>query len=197
MQHKELNLLRKDSKMQDSNINEGLEHSDLKRLVHPELHIDAYKSKMGRDEDIVVLSFKITGREPAADLVNFIEKGYEWVIDADVSSGEMDDGDYLVFVECDRTQSVPDDVVTMLEDVMNLTEQKMSDWRLMFRSSTEEFEVTADNIRNNVPVTSQDYLRRFGTKELDEMRTAAGVAVTTKAPKNDFTQNLRSLAGIL
>ena len=109
----------------------------------------------------------------------------------------MDDGDYLVFVECDRTKSVPDDVVTMLEDVMNLTEQKMSDWRLMFRSSTEEFEVTADNIRNNVPVTSQDYLRRFGTKELDEMRTAAGVAVTTKAPKNDFTQNLRSLAGIL
>ena len=197
MQHKESNQLRKDSKMQDSNINEGLEHSDLKRLVHPELHIDAYKSKMGRDEDIVVLSFKITGREPAEDLVNFIEKGYEWVIDADVSSGEMDDGDYLVFVECDRTQSVPDDVVTMLEDVMNLTEQKMSDWRLMFRSSTEEFEVTADNIRNNVPVTSQDYLRRFGTKELDEMRTAAGVAVTTKAPKNDFTQNLRSLAGIL
>ena len=183
--------------MQDSNINEGLEHSDLKRLVHPELHIDAYKSKMGRDEDIVVLSFKITGREPAEDLVNFIEKGYEWVIDADVSSGEMDDGDYLVFVECDRTQSVPDDVVTMLEDVMNLTEQKISDWRLMFRSSTEEFEVTADNIRNNVPLTSQDYLRRFGTKELDEMRTAAGVAVTTKAPKNDFTQNLRSLAGIL
>ena len=183
--------------MQDSNINEGLEHSDLKRLVHPELHIDAYKSKMGRDEDIVVVSFKITGREPAEDLVNFIEKGYEWVIDADVSSGEMDDGDYLVFVECDRTKSVPDDVVTMLEDVMNLTEQKMSDWRLMFRSSTEEFEVTADNIRNNVPVTSQDYLRRFGTKELDEMRTAAGVAVTTKAPKNDFTQNLRSLAGIL
>ena len=183
--------------MQDSNINEGLEHSDLKRLVHPELHIDAYKSKMGRDEDIVVVSFKITGREPAEDLVNFIEKGYEWVIDADVSSGEMDDGDYLVFVECDRTKSVPDDIVTMLEDVMNLTEQKMSDWRLMFRSSTEEFEITADNIRNNVPLTSQDYLRRFGTKELDEMRTAAGVAVTTKAPKNDFTQNLRSLAGIL
>ena len=197
MQHKELNQLRKDSKMQDSNINEGLEHSDLKRLVHPELHIDAYKSKMGRDEDIVVLSFKITGREPAEDLVNFIEKGYEWVIDADVSSGEMDDGDYLVFVECDRTKSVPDDIVTMLEDVMNLTEQKMSDWRLMFRSSTEEFEITADNIRNNVPLTAQDYLRRFGTKELDEMRTAAGVAVTTKAPKNDFTQNLRSLAGIL
>jgi hypothetical protein len=183
--------------MHQPNINEGLEQHDLKRLVHNELHIDEFKSKMGRDEDVVVISFKITGREPAEDLVNFVEKGYDWIIDADVSSGEMDDGDYIVFVECDRTQDIPELVVNMMEDLMNLTDQKLSDWRLMFRSSTEEFEVTADNIRNNVPLTAQDYLRRFGNKGLDEMRTAAGVAVTTKAPKNDFTQNLRSLAGIL
>jgi hypothetical protein len=183
--------------MDQSNINEGLEQNDLKRLVHNELHIDEFKSKMGRDEDVMVISFKITGREPAEDLVNFVEKGYDWIIDADVSSGEMDDGDYIVFVECDRTRDIPDLVVTLMEDVMNLTSQKLSDWRLMFRSSPEEFEITADNIRNNVPLTSQDYLRRFGTKELDEMRTAAGVPVTTTAPKNDYTQSLRSLAGIL
>jgi len=183
--------------MHHSNIAEGLEQNDLKRLLHPELHIDEFKSKMGKDEDVVVVSFKITGREPAEDLVNFVEKGYEWVIDADVSSGEMDDGDYVVFVEGDRTRDMPELIVGMMEDLMNLTDQKISDWRLMFRSSPEEFEITADNIRANVPLTAEDYLRRFGTKELDEMRTAAGVAVTTKAPKNDYTQSLRSLAGIL
>ena len=37
-----------------SNITEGLEANDLKRLVHNELHIDEFKSKMGRDEDVVV-----------------------------------------------------------------------------------------------------------------------------------------------
>ena len=197
MQPKELNPLPKDNKMHQSNITEGLEQDDLKRLVHTELHIDEFKSKMGKDEDVVVISFKITGREPAEDLVNFIEKGYEWVIDADVSSGEMDDGDYIVFVEGDRTREVPELVVGLMEDIMNLTDQKMSDWRLMFRSSPEEFEITADNIRNNVPLTSEDYLRRFGNKGLDEMRNAAGVPVTTRAPKNDYTQSLRSLAGIL
>ena len=69
----------KDNKMAQhrSNITEGLEANDLKRLVHNELHIDEFKSKMGRDEDVVVISFKVTGREPAEDLVNFIEKGYE------------------------------------------------------------------------------------------------------------------------
>ena len=183
--------------MHQSNIIEGLEQDDLKRLVHTELHIDEFKSKMGRDEDVVVISFKITGREPAEDLVNFIEKGYDWIIDADVSSGEMDDGDYIVFVECDRTRDIPERVVSLMEDVLNLTNQKMSDWRLMFRSSPEEFEITADNIRANVPLTSDDYLRRFGNKGLDEMRNAAGVPVTTRAPKNDYTQSLRSLAGIL
>lgn len=197
MQLKELNLLPKDNKMHQSNITEGLEQNDLKRLVHTELHIDEFKSKMGKDEDVVVVSFKITGREPAEDLVNFVEKGYDWVIDADVSSGEMDDGDYIVFVEADRTREMPELIIGLMEDLMNLTDQKISDWRLMFRSSPEEFEITADNIRANVPLTSEDYLRRFGSKGLDEMRNAAGVPVTTKAPKNDYTQSLRSLAGIL
>ena len=84
-----------------------------------------------------------------------------------------------------------------MEDIMNLTDQKVQDWRLVLRSNPNELELTADNIRSNVPLTTQDYLRRFGTKALDEMRAAAGVAVTTKAPKNDYTQSLRSLAGIL
>ena len=176
---------------------EGLEKNDLMRLVHPELHIDEFKSKMGRDEDIVVISFKLTGREPAEDLVNFIEKGYDWVIDADISSGEMSDGDYIVFVECDRTKKVADDVMALMEDLMNLTNQDLGDWRLLIRSLPEEHELTADNIRANVPLTTEDYIRRFGKKELDEMRTAAGIPVTTTAPKNDFTQSIRSLAGIL
>lgn len=183
--------------MQELNLSEGLEKNDLKRLVHPELHIDEYKSKMGKDEDIVVLSFKITGREPAEDLVNFIEKGYDWVLDADISSGEMSDGDYLVFVECDRTRELPADIMTLLEDLVNLTDQSLGDWRLIIRSNPSELDVTEDNIRNNVPLSSDDYLRRYGNKELDEMRNAAGVPVHTKAPKNDYTQSIRSLAGII
>jgi hypothetical protein len=189
----------KGSKMH-SKINEGLEKNDLKRLIHDELHIDEFKSKMGRDEDIVVISFKVTGRAPAEDLVNFVEKGYDWVIDADISSGEMDDGDYIVFVECDRNPSVADNLIYLMEDIMNLTDQKLESWRVMFRSNPSEMGITTDNIRANVPLTPEDYLRKYGKKdqtELDEMRSAAGVPVTTRAPKNDYTQSLRSLAGIL
>jgi hypothetical protein len=183
--------------MHHNNINEGLEQNDLKRLVIPELHIDEYKSKMGKDEDVIVLSFKVRGREPAEDLVNFIEKGYEWILDADVSAGEMDDGDFLVFVECDREPEVADNVIAMMQNVMNLTDQQFDDWSVQIRSNPTRIELSADNIKNNVPLTSSSYRAKYGKKELDEMRNAAGIPVTTRAPKNDHTQSLRSLAGIL
>lgn len=183
--------------MHHSKITEGLEQNDLKRLIHPELHIDEYRSKMGKDEDVVVLSFKVNGREPAEDLVNFIEKGYEWVLDADVSAGEIDDGDFLVFVELDRSSGAAENIITMMQDIMNLTDQDIGEWTVQVRSNPSQIELTVDNIKNNVPLTSSTYLSKYGKKELDEMRNAAGIAVTTKAPKNDRTQTLRSLAGIL
>lgn len=190
-------LPQQEYKMPHSNLNEGLEQNDLKRLVYPELHIDEYKSKMGKDENVIVLSFKVTGREPAEDLVNFIEKGYEWVLDADVSAGELSDGDFLVFVECDREPEVANHIMSMMQDVMNLTDQDLDEWIIQIRSNPTPLELTVDNIKNNVPLTSMSYLSRYSKKELDEMRNAAGIAVTTKAPKNDRTQTLRSLAGIL
>ena len=188
-QHKE--------QIMSANIFEGLEQNDLARLIHPELHIDEYKSKMGKDEDIVVISFKVSGREPAEDLVNFIEKGYEWVLDADVSAGELADGDFLVFVECDREPEVAENIILMMKDIMNLTSQVTDEWSVQVRSRPEKFELTVDNIRNNVPLTNGSYRAQYGKKGLDEMRTAAGVPVTTRAPVNDHTQTIRSLAGIL
>jgi hypothetical protein len=152
---------------------------------------------MGKDEDVIVLSFKVNGREPAEDLVNFIEKGYEWVLDADVSAGEMDDGDFLVFVECDREPTAADNIVAMIEDILNLTDQSLDEWSVQIRSNPAKIDLNVDNIKNNVPLSSSSYRAKYGKKELDEMRNAAGVPVTTKAPKNDHTQSLRSLAGIL
>lgn len=178
-------------------IVEGLEQGDLLRLVHNEVHIDEYKSKMGRDEDIIVTSFKVRGSEPALDLVNFLEKGYEWVLDADVSSGELSDGDFIVFIESDRTNTYPEQLEELLEDLENLTDYKLSDWRIQFRSDPTEFDFSIDNIKNNLPLNIVSYRQKYGSKELDEMRTAAGLPVETKAPKNDHTQSLRSLAGIL
>ena len=57
-------------------LRENLEQGDLMRLVNTSLHIDQYKSKMGDDADVCVISFKVNGKEPGNDMVGFIEKGF-------------------------------------------------------------------------------------------------------------------------
>lgn len=180
-----------------SKLNEGLEQGDLKRLVHSELHIDEFKSKLGRDEDVVVVSFKLKGKEPAKDLMNFCEKGYTWVLDSDVSSGEMDDGDYIVFVETERNEHFPENLMQLMFDLMNLTEQNLEDWRFRYHKSNEDHEVNTDAVREIVPLSTDAYEQKFGHKELDKLKASAGVKVTTKAPVNAHTESIRRAAGII
>ena len=181
---------------------------DLKRLVHDELHIDEYKSKMGDDADVCVISFKVAGKEPSADLVSFIEKGYDYVLDADVSSGEKEGGDYLVFVELERTKELPQQIVDMMEDIMNLTEQELTDWRVRYQKSSNEHELTAEALTKMIPLTPEAYNAKYGhdeegdelsdkeIKDLDRMKATAGVKVDTVAPKNEYTESLRIAAGL-
>jgi hypothetical protein len=120
----------------NSQLNENLEQGDLKRLVTASIHIDEYKSKMGDDADVCVVCFKVAGKEHAIDLVIFVEKGYDWVLDADVSSGEKEGGDYLVFIELERTPELPKQINMMVSDINNLTEFKLEDhdldWNIIY-----------------------------------------------------------------
>lgn len=189
------------NKMQNNKmlqLNENLEASDLKRLVHNELHIDEYKSKMGDDADVCVISFKVAGKEPSADLVSFIEKGYDFVLDADVSSGEKDGGDYLVFVELERSPKLPAQIMIIMNDLMNLTTQKTSEWRVRYYKSLKDYELSEEQLASVIVLTPEKYNRKYDKdqEEIDQLKTAAGVDVTTTAPVNDFTESLRRAAGI-
>lgn len=190
-------------------LRENLEQGDLKRLIHNELHIDQYKSKMGTDEDVCVISFKVSGKEPSADLVSFIEKGYNFVLDADVSSGEKEGGDYLVFVELERSEKLPAQIIEIMDDLMNLTEQKLEDWRVRYYKSTADNDLTEESLASIIPLTPEAYDAKYGkdevsleaepediTRDLDQMKATAGVPVTTTAPKNEYTESLRIAAGI-
>ena len=177
-------------------IFEGLEQGDLSRLVSNKIHIDEFRSKMGRDEDVCVISFKVDGKEPAQDLVSFIEKGYTWVIDADVSSGELDDGDYIVFVEAERENGLCANIMSMMSDISHLVTEDISDWSFKYHKHGGYRDLTEENLHDIVPETKDEYEKLHGIKELDKLKTAAGVDVNTKAPKNEYTESLRIAAGI-
>lgn len=187
---------------QQRHLCEGLEQGDLNRLVHNKLHIDEFKSKMGEDADVMVLSIKTSEKKAAEDLMNFIERGYEWVLDADISTGELDNGDYLVFVELERNSDAANHIVELIEDILNLTNQKMGDWRFQYQKNKKEYPLLTRYIKQVVPLTPDQYISKYDTdqmfdKELEQMKESARVSINKKAVVNDYTNKLRELARIL
>ena len=179
-------------------LSEGLEAGDLAHLVDERITVDEYKSKMGSDEEVCVLTFKVQGKDPARDLVSFIEKSYDWVLDADASSGELDDGTYLVFVEIDREADMITNILTMLEDLERLTDIALSSWRIASIKPKQEAEASSESLANMIPTSPSEYRnrRRQMTDSIDKLKLAAGVKVNTTAPNNEYTESLRRAAGI-
>jgi hypothetical protein len=177
-----------------------MEWGDLDRLVIPEMHIDEFKSRMGDDADVIVLSFKLKDKEPANDLMMFIERGYEWVLDADMSSGDFNEGEFFVFIELERSPEAAEQIQKLLLDLVNLTKQKPTDWQFIYGKKGELQDVTIENLENTIPLTPDAYTAKFGEeeddKEIEAMQEAARVPMDRKAPKNSWTESLRIAAGL-
>lgn len=180
-----------------TSLTENLKAMDLRDLVSKEIHIDEYKSKVGRDAEIIVMSFKVKGKDPAIDLVDFIEKGYHWVLDADVSSGEMLDGDYLVFVEINRAPSAVEKIMTLVGEAENLTGNSVLDTTFTYGKVNKVYEMTFDNLSRVMALTAKQYRQQYGKEDIEDLQTAAGIKKKKKAPKNKMTEMIRILSGIL
>ncbi len=136
---------------------------DLNAMIKSRITVDEYKSKMGDDEDMIVVAFQAMDREPAWDLMNFLEKGYPFILDADVSPGEMEDGLYIIFVEFERTEKFPEQLLKVVEDVMKLTEhKKLTDWSFKYYKYSKALELTEENLRK-MPLNSRDYLAKINS----------------------------------
>lgn len=124
-------------------------------LVDNIFEIDSYASKMGSDQDIVVLSFTVESQKPAEDLVNFCERGYEFVLDADSTPGELNDGKYKVFVELERNRHVPEQIMELLDGVGKLTE--IDNFKFRYYKSFQSVPVSATALSETIPKNKDDY----------------------------------------
>jgi hypothetical protein len=145
-------------------LNEELLAGDLKMLVNNIFEIDSYASKMGSDKDIVVLSFTVEHKEPADDLVNFVERGYDFVLDADATPGELSDGKYKVFVEIERNKRIPEQIMELLDGMGKLCE--IDDFKFRYYRSFHSLEVSEDSLRETIPTTKDDYERAIQESRL-------------------------------
>ena len=146
----------------------GLQTSDLKYLVDSIVEIDSYKSKMGTDENIVTLAFSVNGNDPAKDLENFVEKGYPFVLDADISSGEQSDGTYKVFVEIERSKDAPMQILEIVDGIKKLAD--IDGFRFRYYKNFKSLELDEVNLTNSLPTDSESYDRIISETHLENYK---------------------------
>lgn len=175
-------------------LHEGLQYKDLDGMVKPTIHVDEFSSKMGDDQDVMVLSFFVRDKQAAKDLVSWFEKGYDFVLDADRSPGEIKPNRYLVYVEMRRRSSAPQNVEHLLSDLTTLCEHEGSDW--MVRYKDQEFPWSEEAFAKAVPLTPDAY-RANSETDLNEWRVAAGLPVKKIHQSRSDMRELQAAAGIL
>ena len=171
--------------------------NDLRYLVSTKIHIDSYESKMGKDDDIITFSFKLPYRDPCLDLVNFIEKGYDWVLDSDVSSGSMEDGGWLVFVETPRRPSFPSRLLELLGDMKSLTDNDPTTYEFVYKDEYgKKYRPVKRETLETIPLTPREYKKRNRDPELVNMLAKAGIdTVPENKQYEPDIDDLRKLAG--
>jgi len=184
------------NKLSNSPLFESLSFKDLEGLMKPTVHVDEFSSKMGDDDDVIVLSFFVRDQQAAKDLMNWFEKGYDFVLDADRSPGEIKPNRYLVYVEIRRRSTAGAHVETLLDDLNTLTEfADSAEWTMHYRGKSIPF--SRDAFDKTVPLTPRAYRERY-EKDLNEVRVAAGIPVVSNYDRQDRAlQAIQSAAGII
>lgn len=127
----------------------ALRENDLRGLVKDVFEVDNYKSKIGNDRDVCVLTFIVDSKDPAEDLENFIEMGYDFVMDAECTSGELDDGKYRVFVEIERSRHLAEQLQELMDGVSKVT--GIEGFRFRYHKEFKSVEATLEQFEKKIP----------------------------------------------
>ena len=150
-------------------LTESLHAGDLEYLIKKVFGIDAFKSKIGDDEQVAVLSFEVKQEDAAKDLENFIEMGYSFVLDADCTAGETDDGSYFVFVELERSSSAAKQMKEIIGGISQLCDNY--EWKFRFHKDYHSKDFSEEAVLEEVPLTPEDYeskLLEFQNADVNE-----------------------------
>ena len=162
--------------------------------MKPRIHVDEFSSKMGDDDDIIVVSFFVRDAQAAKDLMTWFEKGYDFVLDADKSPGEIKPNRWLVYIEMRRRSTAGGNVELILDDLGTLTEYTKDDWTMHYKD--KDYPFTRDTFDNIVPTSPKEYRKRYES-EMNEWRVAAGLPTKQIYERDDALKSIQSAAGII
>lgn len=187
-------------------LNESLEYMDLKDQMSNIMTVDEYAAKMGKDNEIVTLTFETYAKLAAQDLTSWFERGYDFVLDASVSQGELEPGKYLVFVEMLRRTKAPFNIIELLSDLQTLTDFELEDW--IIKINEVEYPADAQALLKGMVTNPNVYaaeqkneetkaeLDKEALKGLNECRSLANLPVESVYTEDTAIRNLKNIAGL-
>lgn len=177
-------------------ITEGLDFNDMEGQIDPVVTVDEYSAKMGKDSDIVTLAFVVKSEEAGQDLVDWFERGYDFVLDASVSEGEVKVGKWLVFVEMNRRSKVPERVIELISDLKTLTGLDVKEWTL--KIDDEDYDAEENIMKSKLTLSPHEYRKeKENEEELNEIREAAGLQTKPiHRDQDEYIKRIKSMAGM-
>jgi hypothetical protein len=176
-------------------LNEGLDYHDLEGQMDPTVTVDEYAAHMGKDSEIVTLAFVTHSDAAGNDLADWFERGYDYVLDAEVSEGEVSPGKYLVFVEMNRRSTVPERIIELITDLETLTDLPLKDWTIII--DDEEYEPDESIIKQKITISPHEYRKDVeNEEELNEMREIAGLSTKPIHQQDEYIRKIKSMAGL-
>lgn len=176
------------------NLNESLDYHDMVGYVTPVLGIDEFESRIGDDSEIIVLNFIVSGSKVGENLVDWLERGYDWIIDAEISPGEVLDKKYYVFAEINRTSNAPRRIMEVLDDLNTLTDIKKDGWKI--KIDGKKYPASEEIIKEKITLSSSEY-KNNKEGELNEWREIAGLPTVKTYEIDDDILNLQRQARII
>ena len=179
-------------------ITESLNYLDMEGQVFPIVSVDEYAAKMGADKDIVTVTFMVKSKLVAEDLVTWFERGYDFILDASISEGELEPNKWLVFVEMERRSWVARRLIGLIRDMETLTGLPVEDYTLNI--DAEDYPLELDIMKQKIILNPAKYEIEKNDEveeELNEMRLKAGLDhKESETPKDEYIKSLQATAGI-
>jgi hypothetical protein len=170
----------------------------MENQVFPIVSVDEYAAKMGTDKDIVTVTFIVKSKLVAEDLVTWFERGYDYILDASISEGELEPNKWLVFVEMERRSWVARRLIGLIRDLETLTGIPVEDYTLNI--DAEEYPLELDIMKQKIilnPAKYQTEKEDEVEEELNEMRLQAGLDhKESDTPKDEYIKNIQAIAGL-
>jgi len=94
--------------------------------------------------------------------------GYDFVLDADCSPGETDDGNYKVFVELERGKHVAKQIIELVDGISKLA--GLESMRFRYFKNFRSQEATEENLAASIPADKESYKIATERNKLDNFQ---------------------------